>query len=121
MPQETKMQQFPHQDAKNAKIGYWTSPANNHKFVRLNLSIGDCKLLDRLLNEQITKVEAGLFTDENNALEQLANSVYEHIRPNDAERAAQDDEFNDWLDSQDPDGVNALLQAVAMNGVENAS
>ena len=93
------------------------SPAKPHEFVRLYLDIDQCRFIHALLSEKFKSDKAKGLPDKNNALEQMLDRFERHAYPSLSTPFHKDESFEIYLDSQDPQGINELLQELYVDGV----
>ena len=102
---------------KSAKaVGLGFNPAKNHELVRMNLDIGQCRYIQCLLSKEFLFRQANALPDKNNALEQLLDQFERYAFRSPSTPIHQDDSLNRWIDENDPEEINALLQKVYVEG-----
>ena len=79
-----------------------TSNDRNHLMVDLKLSIGHCKVLERLLDSELFLAEAGTSEFEENTLKRLLSVFMELTKQTTEEKEAS---MSAWLDKVYPQGV----------------
>lgn len=75
-------------------MGFTTSAERDHVMVDLKLSIGQCKVIERLLDQELWVAESGTSTFSENALKGLIDVFMAKTTETEAERQAR---FSNWV------------------------
>lgn len=70
-----------------------TSNNRNNEIVNLKLTIGQCKLIERLVDAELYQAEASTSEFEENALKRVIDVFFAITKESDAEKAAR---FENW-------------------------
>ena len=89
---------------------YQTSNENNGNIVNLKLTIGQCKLIERLADVELSHVEAGISEYDENALKRLIDTFNALIQETPSEKAINDEiraaKFEAWASKSRPQAVH---------------
>ena len=87
-----------------------TSNDRNHLPVDLKLSIGQCKVIERLLDSELSSAEAGTSEFEENTLKRLLDTFWLKIAESPKEKLVNDvkraEIFEAWASKHRPREVN---------------